>query len=106
MVLQICEIKDHVSPGFSQHQLNLLSSCNFLHGTVSWIFTIPEVGLAQQRWGAEATGPAKRMVGMVGSHCNKGYKEQHGIDIFVTDYKQVTQHPTLSVPYTQLELNE
>lgn len=55
MVLQICEIKDPISPGFSHHQLKLPSSFHFSQGTISRPFTIPRVKIhyLPKKWGEQ-----------------------------------------------------
>lgn len=60
MALQICEIKDHVAPGSFHCQLKVSSFFNFPHDTVSWLFTISEVGLMNfpTYVGNRALGPA------------------------------------------------
>ena len=65
MVLQICEIKDHIASGFFLHQLKLLSFFDFSLDTVSWPFTVPELGLVicPTKVESGAPGPAAEQGG-------------------------------------------
>ena len=78
IILQICEIKDSVSPGLSHHQLKLSSSFLFSHGALSRPFTIlrGRIYAFPKRWKElRFQDKQKGMVGTAGSPCTQGYKE-------------------------------
>ena len=53
IVLQICEIKDSVSPGLSHHQVKLPSFFLFSHSALSRLFAIlrGRIYAFPKRWG-------------------------------------------------------